>query len=206
MNIAVWFIAAVFSWVIGGFNPAITLSKAIYHEDIRNVGSGNPGFTNFKRVYGNRYAWFVLAFDLLKGAIMSLLFGLWISSFNYDFQLGAAFTGMFVMLGHSFPIQYKFRGGKGFLVLLSVLFVIDLPAGLIAVAVMVILLLTVKYMSLATMCALSVGAIMLFLFGCNTVAAIIYSVCVLFMIIRHKDNIKRLIAGTESKFSLGKSE
>ncbi len=204
MNIAVWFIAAVAGWVMGGINLAITLSKAVYHEDIRNVGSGNPGFTNFKRVYGNRYAWFVFAFDLLKGAVLSLLFGLWISSFNYDFQLGAAFTGMFVMLGNSFPLQYKFRGGKGFLVLLSVLFVIDVKAGLIAFAVMAILLLTIKYMSLATMCALSAGAILLFFFGCNITAAIIYSTCVLFMIFRHKENIKRLIAGTESKFKLGK--
>jgi glycerol-3-phosphate acyltransferase PlsY len=201
-----WLIAAVCGWIIGGFNPAIALSKAIYHEDIRDSGSKNPGFTNFRRVYGNKYAWFVFVLDLLKGALPCLLFGWLISYFGFNFQLGAAFTGLFVMLGHSFPIQYVFKGGKGFLVLLSVLFIIDLPAGLTAFAVMAILLLTVKYMSLATMCALAAGATVLFLTGCDLYAAIIYSICVVFMIIRHKENIKRLFNGTESKFTLVKNK
>ena len=67
---------------------------------------------------------------------------------------------------------------------------------------MTLLLLTVKYMSLATMCGLTAGAVSLFLFGCNLYAAIIYAVCVVFMIVRHKENIKRLAKGTESKFYL----
>lgn len=202
MKIIIWIIAAVAAWYVGGVNLSITLSKAIYHEDIREKGSGNPGFTNFKRVYGNKYAWFIFAFDLLKGAVMCLLFGLWFRALGFDFQLGAAYTGLFVMIGHSFPIQYRFKGGKGFLVLLSELFVLDWRSGLIAFGVMTILLLTVKYMSLATMCGLTAGAVSLFLFGCNLYAAIIYTVCVIFMIIRHKENIKRLTKGTESKFYL----
>lgn len=203
MRVAIWIIAAVCGWLVGGINPAITLSKAIYHEDIRTVGSGNPGFTNFKRVYGNRYAWFVFAFDLLKGAALCLGFGFAFRALGFGFQLGAAYAGTFVMLGHSFPVQYKFKGGKGFLVLLSELFVIDWRAGLIAFSLMTLLLLTVRYMSLATMCALTAGAALLFVFGCDLYAAIVYSVCVAFMILRHKENIKRLAEGTESKFNLG---
>ena len=203
MRIAIWFIAAVAAWLVGGMNLAITLSKAVYHQDIRNAGSGNPGFTNFKRVYGNKYAWFVFAFDLFKGAVMCLLFGLWFKALGYDFQLGAAYTGLFVMLGHSFPVQYGFKGGKGFLVLLSELFVLDWRVGLIAFGVMAVLVLTTKYMSLSTMSALVIGAVCLFLFGCNVPAAVIYSCCVVLMVIRHKENIKRLAAGTESKFHLG---
>lgn len=203
MEIAVWFISAAAGWFIGGLNLAITLSKAVYHQDIRNAGSGNPGFTNFKRVYGNRYAWFVFAFDLFKGALTCLLFGLLFRCLGYDFQLGAAYTGLFVMLGHSYPVLYGFKGGKGFLVLLSELFVLDWRAGLISFALMTLLLLTLKYMSVATMAALTAGAALLFVFGCNVYAAVIYSVCVLFMIIRHRENIGRLIKGTESKFRLG---
>ncbi len=206
MQIAVWIIAAVLGWYVGGINLAVTLSKAIYHEDIRTVGSKNPGFTNFKRVYGNKYAWFVFAFDLLKGAVMCLAFGLWFSYLGFDFQLGASYTGLFVMLGHAFPVQYGFKGGKGFLVLLSELFVVDWRAGLIAFALMVLLLLTAKYMSLATMCALICGSVCLFVFGCDLTAAVIFSVCTAFMIFRHRENIKRLANGTESKFSLGKNK
>lgn len=203
MRIAIWLIAAVCAWLIGGVNLAITLSRAVYHEDIRTVGSKNPGFTNFKRQYGNRYAWFVFFFDLLKGAVTCLLFGFWFAFLGYDFRFGAACTGLFVMLGHAFPPQYKFKGGKGFLVLLSELFVLDVRAGLAAFAVMVILLLLTKYMSLATMCALVFGAALLFVFSCPLPAAILYAVCVLFMIVRHKENIGRLLSGTEKKFYLG---
>ena len=203
MKIAVWIVSALAGWFIGGLNLAITLSKAVYHEDIRSIGSGNPGFTNFKRVYGSRYAWFVFAFDLLKGALPCLLFGLWFRSLGYDFRLGAAYTGLFVMLGHSFPVLYGFRGGKGFLVLLSELFVLDWRAGLISFAVLTVMLLTLRYMSLATMTALTAGAACLFIFGCGVPAALIYSACVLFMIIRHRENIKRLANGTESRFRLG---
>lgn len=79
---------------------------------------------------------------------------------------------------------------------------LDWRVGLIAFGVMTVLLLTLKYMSLATMCGLTAGAVMLFVLGCHLPAAIIYSACVVFMIIRHKENIKRLKNGTESKFTL----
>lgn len=203
MKIAIWFIAAIASYLVGAINLSIVLSKAVYHKDIRQLGSGNPGFTNFKRVFGGKLAWLVFAFDLIKGAAMCLLFSFCFASLGFDRQLGAAFAGLFVMLGHSYPAWYKFKGGKGFLVLLSELIVIDWRAGLIAFGVMAVLLLTVKYMSLSTMIGLTAGAILLFVFGCNLYASIIFSACALFMIVRHKENIKRLINGTESKFSLG---
>lgn len=207
MKVAIWFIAAICSYFIAGFNLAILLSKAIYHQDIREVGSGNPGFTNFKRVFGNKYAWFIFVFDMLKAALPALIFGLAFNAIFGNFQLGAAYAGVFAMLGHAYPVLYKFKGGKGFLVCLSTLFFIDWRVGLIAFGIMAILLLTVKYMSLATMSALTVGAILLPVFRADTVACILYACCVVFMIYRHKENIKRLIKHEESKFSLkGKKE
>ena len=202
MKIIVWILAAVCGYLVGCANLAIPLSRVIYHQDIRQLGSGNPGFTNFKRVFGGKYAWFVFAFDLLKGGAVCLVFGLRFRALGFDFQLGAAFTGLFAMLGHSFPATFGFKGGKGFLVLLSELFVIDWRAGLIAFLVMAALVLTLKYMSLATMSGLALGAVCLFLFGAIVPAAVLYALCVAFMIWRHKENIRRLIKGTESKFSL----
>jgi glycerol-3-phosphate acyltransferase PlsY len=202
MRIAIWFIAAICSYLIAGFNLAILLSKAIYHQDIREVGSKNPGFTNFKRVYGNKYAWFIFVFDMIKAALPALIFGLAFNGIFGRFQLGAAYAGVFAMLGHAYPVFYRFKGGKGFLVCLATLFFIDWRVGLIAFAIMTVLLLTVKYMSLATMSALSTGAILLPIFGVDPVACILYACCVLFMIFRHKENIKRLIKGEESKWSL----
>lgn len=203
MQIAIWFIAGIISYFLCGFNLAIVLSKAIYHEDIRTVGSGNPGFTNFKRVYGSKYAWFVFAYDLLKCAICCAVFSQIMVVCGIEYQTAAAFIGLCCMLGHSFPIQYKFKGGKGFLVCLSALFFIDWRAGLIAAAVLTILLLTTKYMSLSTMICLITGTISLIIFQAQPAAVIMFTACTILMIILHKENIIRLIHGNEKKFTFG---
>ena len=72
MKALAYIISAVFAYFVSGLNPAIIMSKAIYKKDIRTCGSGNPGFTNFKRVVGNKYAWFVFVLDILKGAVISV--------------------------------------------------------------------------------------------------------------------------------------
>ena len=208
MKIAIWIIAAVVSYYVSGLNTAIILSNAIYHRDIRECGSGNPGFTNFKRSFGSKYAWFVFVADIGKGILLGLVFG-WLFALIYEGsamdmrQVGTAYTLIWAMLGHAFPVQYKFKGGKGFLVCISTLWIIDWRVGLCVTVFFVILLLIIKYMSLTTMIALSLGAVALFFTGTALPAAIMYACCVLFMIWRHKENIGRLIHGTESKFSLG---
>ena len=65
MKELLYILAAVCGYIVAGFNPAITLSKMIYNKDIRECGSGNPGFTNFKRTFGNKWAWFVLLLKCL---------------------------------------------------------------------------------------------------------------------------------------------
>ncbi|MBQ9468757.1 MAG: glycerol-3-phosphate acyltransferase [Clostridia bacterium] len=202
MKVTVLILAAVCSYLLSGVNLSIILSNAIYHTDIREVGSKNPGFTNFKRSFGGKYAWLVMAFDLLKAALPCVLFGFAFEACGMDRQFGTAYAGAFSMLGHAFPVYYRFKGGKGFLVCLAAVWALDWRSGAIAAALLVVLLLTVKYMSLSTMCALTAGAVSLYFFSCDLAAALLYSACVLFMIFRHKENIKRLVKGTESKFIL----
>ncbi len=204
MKALAYIISAVFAYFVSGLNPAIIMSKAIYKKDIRTCGSGNPGFTNFKRVFGNKYAWFVFVLDILKGAVISVVAGLLFRAYVGSWALGVAYAGLFAMLGHAFPIYYGFKGGKGFLVCLSTVWFIDWRAGAIATAVLVIMLPLTKYMSLSTMSALVAGAVAVAAFGGGLVVSIMYAVCVLFVIVRHKQNIVRLVQGTESKFSFGK--
>lgn len=204
MKALVYIISAVFAYFVSGLNPAIIMSKAIYKKDIRTCGSGNPGFTNFKRVFGNKYAWFVFVLDILKGAVISVVAGLLFRAYVGSWALGVAYAGLFAMLGHAFPIYYGFKGGKGFLVCLSTVWFIDWRAGAIATAVLVIMLPLTKYMSLSTMSALVAGAVAVAAFGGGLAVSIMYAVCVLFVIVRHKQNIVRLVQGTESKFSFGK--
>lgn len=204
MKALAYIISAVFAYFVSGLNPAIIMSKAIYKKDIRTCGSGNPGFTNFKRVFGNKYAWFVFVLDILKGAVISVVAGLLFRAYVGSWALGVAYAGLFAMLGHAFPIYYGFKGGKGFLVCLSTVWFIDWRAGAIATAVLVIMLPLTKYMSLSTMSALVAGAVAVAAFDGGLAVSIMYAVCVLFVIVRHKQNIVRLVQGTESKFSFGK--
>ena len=106
------------------------------------------------------------------------------------------------MLGHAFPLQFKFKGGKGFLVCLSTMCVIDWRVGLIATGIMVVLLLTTKYMSLSTTLAMLLCPILLIPFGASVPVILMATFCAVFMAVRHKENFNRLIQGKESKFTL----
>ena len=104
--------SALVSYLVAGINPAILLSKMIYHQDIRTLGSKNPGFTNFKRVFGNRYAWYVFALDILKNLVLCLIFCPLFQNIMQDGALGAAYVGLCAMLGHAFPVPGQPDGCK----------------------------------------------------------------------------------------------
>lgn len=202
MKIFLFIMAALCGYIVAGVNPAIAFSKAIYHKDIRTCGSGNPGFTNFKRTFGNRWAWWVLVLDLSKAAAVVGAFSLLLMEQGVDYQLAASYTGIFCMLGHAFPFQYRFKGGKGFLVCLSIVFVVDWRVGLIATLIMIGLLLVTKYMSLSTVLSMLISPFLLKLFGASWAVFFLIAASVLFMAVRHKENFVRLIRGEESKFVL----
>ena len=206
MKLLLWLAAAIVAYIVSSGNPAITLSKAIYHKDIRTCGSGNPGFTNFKRTFGNKWAWWVMALDMCKAGVVVLLFAYIFQFFGIHFQIGAAYTGVFALLGHAYPVWYEWRGGKGFLVTLSVIFVVDWRVGLAAFVLMTILLLTTDYMSLSTVTALLVSPVLLIFMKAEPVAIIVVAVMVAFVAVRHKENFKRLLAGTEKHFLRKKNE
>jgi len=204
LTVAVFASAALSGYLISGINPAIILSKAIYGKDIRECGSKNPGFTNFKRTFGMKWAWVVLVCDLLKSALPSVIFGIIFESCFGAWSIGVTFTCLCSMIGHAYPVWYRFRGGKGFLVCLSAMWALDWRIGLIATALMLVLLMLTKYMSLSTTLAMLVCPILHLLFGGNVVSVSLCFACVLIMVVRHKENYKRLVCGNESKFVLKK--
>lgn len=203
MKILAFVLAAVVPYLVAGLNPSILLSKLVYHQDIRTQGSKNPGFTNFKRVYGWKLGWLVLVFDLCKGILVCALSGL-LFRYAWDcFQLGAAYGALFAMLGHAYPVWYGFKGGKTVLVWLSSIWFIDWRAGLIAVGVFLVMLFGVKFMSLASISAGIAFIIALGFLGTQAAAVLpLCAVSVLLLIWRHHANIERLLSGTESKFNL----
>lgn len=198
----VYFGAAVIPYLVCGLNPAIVMSKLIYHQDIRELGSKNPGFTNFKRVFGGKYAWFVFLLDILKSFVVCLAAAYAFSAVGLTFQFGAAYSGLFAMLGHCYPVWYSFKGGKAFLVAVGSVWLVDWRTALIAAVIMLILLFTVKYMSLSVICAAISCPVTLLMFGAPLSVEVFCLLSVGLLVWRHKENIKRLANGTEPKFSL----
>lgn len=202
MEYLIFPISAVSCYLLSGLNPAIILSKLLYGKDIRDCGSKNPGFTNFKRCFGMKTATIVFIIDLAKAAVCVSIFSLFFDRFLGIYQLGAAYCGLFCILGHSYPIWYGFKGGKSFLVYVSVILFVDWRCGLIAFALLTILLLTTKYMSLSAMLSVISTVISLAILGFSSYwVLILCSLQAAFIIWRHRANIKRLLTGTESKFS-----
>ena len=143
-------------------------------------------------------------FDLAKSAIVTAFFAHAFDRSLGLYQLGAAYTGFFALLGHAFPIWYNFKGGKGFLAYMSVIWFIDARAGFVALLIMLILLFITKYMSLSTVCAMLTCPLTLYLTGASHIVVLLCFISVSFIAIRHRENFKRLKNGTESKFSFSK--
>lgn len=200
MKAVVMILCAAAAYLLGGVNPAIIISQKIYHSDVREHGSHNAGFTNFKRIFGNKRAYTVFALDVLKGSLMAFLSGCVFRRLGYDFRTGAAFACLFTILGHSWPVWYGFRGGKGVAVFAGAIWFIDWRIGLAALTLFLILLFSTRYMSLSVMCTyvFCVAAVAVLRLPVWAVALVAASV--IFVIARHWENIRRLRAGTESKF------
>ncbi len=197
-------VSAVSAYLVGGINGAIILSRLVYHEDIRKLGSGNPGFTNFKRVHGFCPATFAaMAIDILKTIIPVLTFRILFGELCDEAQFGATFTLLCCMIGHCFPVWYKFRGGKAVMAYLSGIWFVDWRMGLICFGLFVLLLLTIRYMSLASISFAFSSPIVLAILGCDGWKVMTTSVILsALVIVRHRQNIVRLFHGTESKFTL----
>ena len=164
-------IIAVVSYLLGGVNGAIIMSRLVYHEDIRKSGSNNPGFTNFKRVYGlNAAAWSVMLIDILKTALPVFLSAVYMGIMYDDmWQFGAQFAGLFCMLGHCFPVWYGFKGGKAFIAGFATIWFVDWRMTLIAMAIFFAVLFIGKYMSVASCTAALSCPISLFYLGYSNV-------------------------------------
>lgn len=213
---AILVIVAAISYIIGSINPAIIMSKILYKEDIREKGSGNPGFTNFKRVYGNKFTtWLVLILDWLKTLVPVMVTGI-IFNINFNlYQFGCQFAGLFVMLGHCFPIFYKFKGGKAFIAGAATLFFVDYRAGLIMICIFMLILFTARFMSLASTISAFLSPIVIALFNIpnfiNTdtlaitvLTTLLSMVASTLIILRHIPNFIKLAHHEESKFYLKK--
>lgn len=202
--VLVWMIA---SYLLGSINFSILISKLAFHDDIRKYGSQNAGSTNMNRVYGTKMGVFTLIGDMGK-AIVSVLIAKVLLGNN-----AAAICGLCCMLGHCFPIYYRFKGGKGVATAGGVILALEPISGLLTLLIFVIVTVGMRFVSLGSMMAgffypiLLTNIYRILHQSAPTALMSISAVAMATLLIaRHHGNIKRLLAGTESKLSFKKKK
>ncbi len=181
-------------YLLGNIQTAIIVSRAYYHDDIRNHGSGNAGSTNMVRVYGYGPGAITFAGDFLK-AFLSVLLGQLIAG-----QIGGYIAGLFVVVGHCWPIFDGFRGGKGVASSYSIA-IFTFPLGALgAILIGGVILLLNKKMSIMSLTAMLLFflATLVFQWG-NFPLIILAGLLTIVVFVRHTENIQRLIHGEEQR-------
>jgi glycerol-3-phosphate acyltransferase PlsY len=188
--------AGVLGYLLGSIPFGLLLTRLAGYGDIRRIGSGNIGATNVLRTGSKGAAALTLLLDLAKGWAAVIIARGW----GEDAALVAAGC---VIIGHMFPIWLGLRGGKGVATALGVLIALAWPVALAAALVWVATALLLRYSSLAALVG-AVAAAAIAPFVADSAAAAVIAGIALLIILRHHANIRRLIAGTESRISLTK--
>jgi len=200
-------------YAFGCIQSAYIAGKLIKGIDIRDYGSKNSGFTNANRVMGFKIGVWVFIADMAK-AIAAFLIASWLFEGGGSFRdsyaanglLPGAWAGLGVVLGHCFPIFMKFKGGKGIACTVGLVFMLDWRAAVIIYVIAMILILITRYISLASLVITLFTVIFMAVFGHGWEAVVITGVLAMIAWFMHRDNIKRLLTGTERKFSFRKKE
>jgi glycerol-3-phosphate acyltransferase PlsY len=191
-------LAAVAAYLIGSLSFAVIVSRAMGLSDPRSYGSGNPGATNVLRSGNKAAAILTLVFDALKGYLPVLAVALWGPRYGLG-EGTAALVGLGAFLGHLWPVFFRFQGGKGVATAAGVIFALNPVLGLATLATWVIIAWFSRYSSLAAIVSAAFAPMYQLLIweaGPTAVALIIMG---LLLVWRHQANIKKLMAGTESK-------
>ncbi len=205
--------AAASSYLLGSISFAIIITYIFKREDIRKSGSGNAGMTNVLRTVGKFPAILTLIGDLGK-AVASIYLSKWIFTplaiENAD-KIGMYVGGLFVLLGHIYPLFFKFKGGKGVLTCAGVFLVLDWKLCLICIAIFILVAVISGYVSLGSILSMGAAPILTVTVGLTLRAEVLSTAAVLWQTLfvgiiagisiwMHKANIKRLLNGTENGF------
>ncbi|MCC8939125.1 glycerol-3-phosphate 1-O-acyltransferase PlsY [Bradyrhizobium sp. Arg68] len=185
-------IAFLIGYLFGSIPFGMVLTRLAGTEDLRSIGSGNIGATNVLRTGRKGLAAATLLGDMLKGTIAVVIAG------SIDGPNAAMVAALGAFLGHLFPVWLKFRGGKGVATYIGVLLGLFWPAALIFAVIWLGTAYTTRYSSLSALIAAFVTPLFLWWFGHNALASL-FAVLTILLFYMHRENIKRLQAGTEGK-------
>jgi acyl phosphate:glycerol-3-phosphate acyltransferase len=213
----IYLIVAVMAYLLGSIPFGYLLVRIFRGEDIRLSGSGNIGATNVARSGAKGLGIATLALDALKGALAVWLAAVLAGS---KYNLCGDFTqhpcapalrlmsvaALFAVLGHVFPVWLRFKGGKGVATALGVFCVLFPAAILVALAIFILIVAITRYVSLGSILgAIAFPAAAYFLQNTDAVSLVLASSVSLIVILKHHQNISRLLSGTESRFGAAKA-
>lgn len=210
---ATYIIVAIIAYLIGSVNFSVIISKKMAGFDVREKGSGNAGTTNMLRTVGKKAAAITLICDILKGVVailVALLAGVIIK--DLDKALLVQLAGVFVIIGHTFPIFFKFKGGKGIATSLGVLLMVNWQIGLICLVFALLLMALTRMVSVGSIAAAVLFPVLVIFINQNYIVAessnwsyLIFSIVIaLLVLFNHRTNLKRIFTGTENKLSFKK--
>lgn len=209
-------LAMVAGYLLGSINWAIIVTAFFSRKDIREEGSGNAGATNVLRAHGKLPAALTAVGDIAKSVLSALLGGWLLTHLHMGepvwtdalWLIGGYFGGFASIIGHVLPVFYGFRGGKGVLTTLGMFLVLDTRVALTCLAVFIIIVAISRMVSLGSVLAIGCGAPLLLAVGLwidrlpwpVVLFTVVFGVLVeIIIVVKHKDNIKRIAAGTERK-------
>ena len=207
-------IVAIISYLIGSIMFSVIFTKKIAGFDVRTRGSGNAGSTNVLRTAGKKVAIITLICDILKG-VVAVLIGYIVGKLTKasveTSQMIILTAGVMVVLGHTFPILFKFKGGKGVATSLGVLLMINWKIGLICLVFALLIMAVSRMVSLGSISAAILFPVLCifinenYLIKANHFGYVLFGIILcLLVVFNHRSNLKRIINGKENKLSFKK--
>ena len=197
--------ALALGYLLGSLNTSVIVGK-IYGKDIAGYGSKSAGLTNALRVLGKTAAALVLAGDVLKGVIACLIglaLGVYVYSGGAKDCVSLLAAGAGAVIGHNWPIYFGFKGGKGVLTAITVMFMFDWVMALLSLGVFVIVIAATRLVSLGTIVATVFFVAISFvpLFGNTFDFQIFTCLMAVMLLFKHRENMQRLLSGTENRLA-----
>ena len=205
----IYIFVAIIAYCLGSISFSVLISKKMAGFDVREKGSKNAGSTNVLRTVGKRAALLTLICDILKGVI-AVLIAVWLGSMftSSDKALLVQIAGLAAVIGHTFPVFFKFKGGKGVATALGVLLITNWKIGLICLVFALVIMAITKIVSLGSLAAAVLFPILTIFIHDNYIAYgnyLVFGVLMAALVIyNHRANVQRLAKGTENKLSFKK--
>ncbi len=207
--IIAYILDAIIAYLLGSISFSVIFSKKIAGIDVREEGSKNAGTTNVLRTVGKKAAALTLICDILKGVI-AVLIGYAISFITKDLNaaLLVQIAGIFAIIGHTFPVFFKFKGGKGIATSLGILLLVNYQIGLICLVFWLIIVIFTRMVSLGSIMAAILFPVLTIFIAQNYLVEgnyIIFGIVVAVLVVfNHRSNVKRILEGKENKLSFKK--